>query len=221
MTIHNILIIDASGSMGTLASDVRGGHNAYLDKLTATATIADEDIRITLAVFNTAVTIIDNSIHVAKATRLDVGNYFATGMTALLDAVGQTLQAFSVNTTVKPGDKVFVFIQTDGHENSSREYTKAAVAEIIKELEAKGWVFVFSGTGPGDWAGQGQAMGVAGSTSNAATSDGIRRSYKGRSDAVDAYVAADADNRDWFESANVSGLIQAGIDDPNGAANPA
>lgn len=213
MTIHTILIADASGSMHHLADDVRGGHNAYLDKLAA-ASADGEEIFISLATFNTDVTMVDTAVPLAKATRLDRHNYLPQGNTALLDAIGNTLQVFRANTTLVPGDKVFVFIQTDGEENSSQEYTKADVAKLTAELEAQEWAFVFSGTGPGDWAERGRGMGFSASTNNAASSRGTLRSYGSRSDTVIAYAAAAPEARKSFDSATTSGLIQAGIDEP-------
>lgn len=212
MTVHTILIADASGSMAGLADDVRGGHNAYLDKLAATAQETGEDVRITLATFNTAVTIIDNAVPVAQATRLDMSNYLPDNGTALLDAIGNTLQVFRTNTTIQPGDKVFVYIQTDGKENSSQEYDKTAVAAIVAELEGQEWAFVFSGTGPDGWADRGSVGLVHGSTMNAATSQGTRSSYEGRSTAVDSFLRSDPATRATYTSANVSGLIQGTID---------
>lgn len=212
MTVYNILIADGSGSMGSLADDVRGGHNAYLDKVAAAA--SDEPVLITLAIFNTTVTLVDNAVPVALATRLDYHNYIPNGGTALLDAIGNTLATFRASVKLKPGDKVFVFIQTDGQENSSTEFTKAAVAAAIAELEAQEWAFVFSGTGPDGWAERGTIGLAHASTMNAADSEGILRSYSGRSDAVTNYLRSDQATRETFTSANVSGLIQGTIDQP-------
>jgi hypothetical protein len=215
MTVRAILITDGSGSMGRLADDVRGGHNTYLDQVGASVLESGEDVRITLAVFNTSVNIIDNDVPIAKATRLDESNYMPVGGTALLDAVGRTLQIFRTKTTLEPGDKVFVFIQTDGFENASTEFTKAAVAEAIAELEAQEWAFTFSGTGPGDWAEGGRSVGLAATsvTHNTATGGGILRSYAGRAETVSEYLRSDKATRSSFTSAHVSGLIQETIDD--------
>jgi hypothetical protein len=212
MAVYTLLIADASGSMAELAEDVRGGHNAYLDKLAASD--SDEPVYITLAVFNTQVTIIDNAAPVALATRLDRHNYVPSGMTALLDAIGNTLATFRASVTLKPGDKMFAFIKTDGEENSSKEFSKAAVAATIAELEAQECAFTFSGTGPDGWADRGTVDLVHASTMNAADSKGILRSYTGRSDAVTNYLRSDQETRSTFTSANVSDLIQDTIDQP-------
>lgn len=210
MTVHTILIDDASGSMYRLATDVRGAHNAYLDRLIAEAN--NEPVLVTLAVFNTQVTIIDNAVPVAAATRLDEGNYQPMGNTALLDAVGNTLKAFQANVIVEPGDKVFVFVSTDGAENSSIEHTRDSVRAIIAELEAKEWAFVFSGTGPDNWAEQGRSMGFAHSSTNRATKGGIAMAYAGRAETVSGFLRSDSATRSTFTSATVSGLIQDTID---------
>jgi Mg-chelatase subunit ChlD len=213
MTVHTILITDASGSMHHLAEDVRGSHNAYLDKLAA-ASVEGEEVFISLATFNSDVTMIDTAVPLSKATRLGKHNYSPLGNTALLDAIGNTLQVFRANTTLLPGDKVFAFIQTDGEENCSQEFSKADIAKLTAELESQGWVFVFSGTGPADWAERGRGMGYATVTTNSASSDGILRSYSSRGETVVAYIAAAPETQRTFDSATVSGLVQAGIDEP-------
>jgi Mg-chelatase subunit ChlD len=214
MTVRAILITDGSGSMSRLADDVRGGHNAYLDQVAASALDSGEEVRITLAVFNTNVRIIDADVPVTMATRLDESNYVPMGGTALLDATGRTLQTFRTSVTVKPGDKTFVFIQTDGHENASTEFTKAAVAEAIAELEAQGWAFTFSGTGPGDWAEGGRSVGLAANsvTYNTATKGGIAVAYAGRAETVSTFLRSDTATRSTYTSATVAAQIQDTID---------
>jgi len=71
-------------------------------------------------------------------------------MTALLDAVGKTIN--SVGTKLRempeserPSQVVFV-IQTDGHENHSSEFTNQQITDMIKHQTNKyNWQFVFLG----------------------------------------------------------------------------
>ena len=55
--------------------------------------------------------------------------YDPMGMTALLDAIGITIDSVGKRLSETPEDerpeKVIIAITTDGEENSSREYTKA------------------------------------------------------------------------------------------------
>lgn len=216
MTVHTLLITDASGSMQSLADDVRGGHNEYLDSLIAATTTTDEDVRITLTVFNTKVTVIDKAVPVTQATRLSHKNYRPDGFTALLDAVGVTLRQFQESVHLATGDKVFVFIQTDGQENASHEFSKAGVAKMIAELEAQSWAFTFSGTGPDDWSAQGSSMGFSASTSNTKSGLGTRSAYSGRATATVSYLAAKPEDRESFDSYAVASAVQATIDDEEG-----
>ena len=76
--------------------------------------------------------------------------YFARGSTALLDAVGKTINTVSARQknaveSAVPA-KTVVVIMTDGMENSSHEYSLADVKKLI-ELQQKeyGWEFLFMG----------------------------------------------------------------------------
>lgn len=142
MTTRVLIITDQSGSMAGLAEDVRGGHNAYLDSL------AGEDILLTHIVFNTTVTYLDRAVPLANATRLDADNYRPMGGTALLDAVGDALSEL----VVPEGDRALVFIQTDGHENSSKEYSLATVRKLIEGAEARGVAVVYAAAGADAWS---------------------------------------------------------------------
>jgi len=53
------------------------------------------------------------------------------GMTALYDAVGHTLGTVEVGD-----DPLIIIILTDGYENSSREWTKKGVFDLIQRLDA-------------------------------------------------------------------------------------
>lgn len=165
MTTRVLIITDQSGSMADLAADVRGGHNAYLDSL------AGEDILLTHLVFNTSVEYLDRDVPLAQATRLDADNYHPRGGTALLDAVGDALTGL----TVPEGDKALVFIQTDGFENSSQEYSLATVRKLIEGAEAKGVAVVYSAAGADAWSARGSYGSGSVMRTNSAT--GTRAAY--------------------------------------------
>ena len=71
-------------------------------------------------------------------------------MTALLDAVGRSIQETGARLAAlpeaeRPGLVVFV-VMTDGHENASREYTLEQVREMIAhQQDAYQWKFTFLG----------------------------------------------------------------------------
>ena len=76
--------------------------------------------------------------------------YFVRGSTALLDAVGRTIDKIirATRNTKKDyqGDKVMFVIITDGMENDSREYDYEGIKAMIeRQKENYGWEFVFLG----------------------------------------------------------------------------
>ncbi|MCL2471991.1 MAG: hypothetical protein FWF25_09705 [Propionibacteriaceae bacterium] len=61
------------------------------------------------------------------------------GSTALLDAVGRSITAFGERLAALPEDdrpsRVIFAIMTDGMENASKEFTHAAIKEMITRQE--------------------------------------------------------------------------------------
>lgn len=141
MTTHVIMIIDKSGSMYHLSEDVRGGYNSYLDEL---AKDTEQEYKVTTVLFDHTYKLhgVDKSL--AEAPRLDYLNYQASGYTALLDAIGKALTEF--NAELAEGDRVLVVINTDGQENSSVEFSRKAIKDMIEQREKTGvWSFVYLG----------------------------------------------------------------------------
>ena len=65
------------------------------------------------------------------------------GCTALLDAMGRTINAMASRIT--DGRKTLMVVITDGHENSSHEFKKSQILDMIKTKKDTGWDFVFLG----------------------------------------------------------------------------
>jgi hypothetical protein len=147
------VILDKSGSMGSKVQDVIGGFNHYIDELAKEKAV---DYGFSLTLFDTAVALKYKAVPLAKVERLSEKSYCPSGNTALLDAVGDTVQTLSTADY----DKIVTVIMTDGEENSSREWTQAAVRELIQAKEKQGnWTFVFLGANIDAFA-QGERLGV-------------------------------------------------------------
>ena len=80
-------------------------------------------------------------------------DYNPDGSTALLDAVGKTINEFS------EFPKVFMVILTDGLENSSSDFDSSEINILIKEKKKLGWNFRFLGTNQDSWK-TGKTMGL-------------------------------------------------------------
>lgn len=144
--IHNVFIVDASGSMaGSKYANAIGGVNELLKSI---ATDTDTDNNAMIVEFE------GNKI----VTRLALGDTIPEtyqgmgtgGMTPLNQAIGETLETV-LKTRKKQynvADKVLVSIFTDGEENSSRgKYATADVLrDFIKKLEGEGFTITFIGT---------------------------------------------------------------------------
>ncbi len=79
---------------------------------------------------------------------LDNHTYQPQGTTALLDAVGRTIDDVGKRLHNTPGEerpsKVIVAILTDGLENASKDYSRGRVSEMIKHQQEKySWEFIF------------------------------------------------------------------------------
>jgi hypothetical protein len=187
-TTHVLMCVDMSGSMATLAGDVRGGFNTYVADLAKDTA----RYRFTVTLFDTELIPLCVKVKPGDVPQLTAANYAPRGMTALLDAVGKTVTEFeAANPTLAEGDRVLLVIQTDGLENSSREFTFDSVKKLITEREAGGrWTVVYLGAGADTW-NQAARMGVANRNyvNTAASSVGTRSSYSGLTSGTTAYAA--------------------------------
>ncbi len=148
------VILDKSGSMNSKVQDVIGGFNLYISELAKEPAV---ECGFTLTLFDTAVAMKYNSVPLAQVAKLDESSYRPSGNTALLDAIGNTVQ--TVNSA--GFDKIITVIMTDGEENSSREWTLQGIRELVRSKESVGnWTFVFLGANL-DAFTQGANLGVA------------------------------------------------------------
>jgi len=169
---HVFMIVDKSGSMELLATDVIGGFNSYVQTLAADT---DHEYSITAVLFDTKTTPYCMGVTPDKVPAMDAHSYRPSFGTALYDAVGFTISNVSY---VNPNDKVLVVIMTDGFENSSKEETTASINKKVKDREAQGWEFIYIGQGPDQWA-QSQAMGMNNYVGTQSSGVDTRSTYSG------------------------------------------
>ena len=113
------------------------------------------------------------------------------GNTPLLDAVGAVMTQAGEHLAALPADqrpkRVYFVIATDGEENSSREYTKPQVGQMIEhQREVYKWEVVFVGAGFDAFAEAGGIGVAAGSTmtTDAGSSVAMAAAYAGTSSAI-------------------------------------
>lgn len=153
-----ILILDRSGSMQTIKSDVEGGLKTFFEDQKKKS----GDCRVSLYQFDTEYEPVFENIDIQR-----VGSISLTprGGTALFDAIGRTVNAVGDRLNKTPENEkpagVMIVVITDGEENSSREFTQEQVKKMIKHQTDKySWDFVFIGSNQ-DAVTNGQKYGFA------------------------------------------------------------
>lgn len=141
-----VFILDKSGSMSGLEEDTIGGYNSMLKKQQK----EKGEAIVTTVLFDNNYEIIHHRTNIEEIKALTDKEYFVEGSTALLDAIGRTIDKIirATKNTKKEyqANKVMFVIITDGMENSSTEYSYKKIKAMIENQKEKyNWEFVFLG----------------------------------------------------------------------------
>ena len=194
-----VFVIDESGSMFSLTSDTIGGFNSLVEEQKHAA----GEAKISLVLFNDSHRTVYDSVDVAVVPTLDHYTYRPGGCTALLDALGDTINKVGVRLAStpeneRPGKVMFVII-TDGYENASREFTKQKVRDMIEHQKTKySWQFMFLGANM-DAVSEAATYGITRdcAATYAATNIGTEALYNAVSKSVCDYRATGSISSDW------------------------
>ena len=199
-----VFILDRSGSMGGLESDTIGGFNSFLQKQQA----EPGECRITTILFDNEYEVLHDRIDIKAVSPITENEYFVRGTTALLDAVGRTINkigSVQKNTAENyRAEKVLFVVTTDGMENASREFSYDKVKSMVKHQKSKySWEFIFLGANI-DAVEVADRFGIARNRAQNFHNDseGIALNYEALSETVCCYRAAPAgatfsDNWGW------------------------
>lgn len=144
--IYNVIILDKSGSMSTIAKQAVDGVNETLGGIRSSQ-LKDptQDNYVTLVAFCGCElrTIYDNT-PIAEVRDITPNDYRPCCMTPLFDAVGSTITRLHPIVTDNKGAAAVTII-TDGYENASREYSGKAIKDLIERYKNEGWMFAYIG----------------------------------------------------------------------------
>lgn len=131
-----VAIIDRSGSMTGKEDDTIGGINSTFDILKNEMTENDE-IKVSVKLFDHEEYLLFRSININDVRPLSKEDYRPRGQTALLDAIGNTLNFFMEKKILDNNifTSCLIYIVTDGYENASSTFTKDKIKDMIKEAE--------------------------------------------------------------------------------------
>lgn len=127
-----VFILDRSGSMSGLETDTIGGFNSMLEKQKKES----GEAFVTTVLFDDKYELLHDRYDIKGVNLLTEKEYYVRGSTALLDAIGITINNIgkalsNTNEEDRPGKVLFVII-TDGMENSSREFSYEKVKEMVE-----------------------------------------------------------------------------------------
>ena len=144
--VHNLIIVDESGSMSVIRKQAFTGMNETLQTVRQMQKkYQNQEQRVTLLTFDTGHTTWHYDNAPAQRTKdLSWKAYNPSGGTPLYDAIGKGIS--KVNAQIENGDHVLVTIITDGEENSSEEWTLKMIRTMIEKLKKQHWTFTLIGT---------------------------------------------------------------------------
>lgn len=173
-----IFVIDKSGSMSHLVGDTIGGFNGFIESQKA----IDGKATLTTVLFDSSWSVLHNGVDLHEVKPITTSDYIAGGMTAMLDAIGETINRVQDRHdelgAEKPENVLFV-ITTDGEENSSHKFTKSQIEKMIKhQTNGHGWKFMFLGANM-DAVKEAESIGISRdyATGYAYTSKGVNAVY--------------------------------------------
>ena len=146
--IEIVFLLDRSGSMGGLETDTIGGYNSFIKSK------KNLDALLTTVLFDDKIEFLHDRDDIRKVKSLTNKDYYVRGSTALMDAIGITINKISKESK---GRKVIFVITTDGLENSSREYSKSKIKSMIEKR--KDWEFLYLGANI-DSYGEASSIGI-------------------------------------------------------------
>lgn len=175
------LVVDRSGSMAQIREDAEGGVNTFI----AEQAKQPGEATLTLVQFDTEYEFVHRGVPVGQASPYQL---VPRGMTALLDAVGRAINETGERLANMPEPErpglVVVVVMTDGLENSSREFTRQQIKQMIQhQQEVYSWQFTFLGANQDAFA-EAEAIGISATAAANYSPEKVRHAWLGAASKV-------------------------------------
>jgi len=186
--VHVYFVLDRSGSMASIQSDVIGGFNSFVAQQRA----QPGRCLMTLIQFDgqDPHEVLENARPIEQVPSLDARRFVPRGNTPLYDAMGHAIADAAIRTEKleangEPREEIVFVTFTDGLENASQEYSRSKVFELIRKREQAGWSFIYLGANQDAYAESGRMGYARGSTQNFMADElGTKLAFSSSSEAI-------------------------------------
>ena len=148
--VYNLIILDKSGSMSSIANAAISGFNETVGGIrSAQERFKDtQEHFVSLMIFcNCEKTMVYDMVPVNKVKELTSREYRPCCCTPLYDAMGISINALYNAIKDKEDATAVVTVITDGYENASKEYSGKAIKALVERMKnEEGWNFAYIGT---------------------------------------------------------------------------
>ena len=158
------LLLDRSGSMDLMRSDVITGFNLFVSELKAQPL----ECQMTLIFFDgfRQSETVFSAEQIQDISKLRSSDYIPDGQTPFYDALGNLIVGADnrINSRIangQPDEDQLIVVLTDGLENASFLYTQRIITNLIEDRQSEGWTFVFLGANQDSYA-EGAKIGLTG-----------------------------------------------------------
>ncbi|MBR1551805.1 MAG: VWA domain-containing protein [Muribaculaceae bacterium] len=146
-TIHNVIILDKSGSMSSIARQAVDGVNETIASIKSMQEKhPEQDNDLTLVAFcGCELRVIYRSLPIGQVQPMTERDYRPCCMTPLYDAIGNTITEVHRHMQTEENAMASVTVITDGYENASKEFSHTAIRSLIEAYKNEGWLFAYIG----------------------------------------------------------------------------
>lgn len=145
--VFNVIILDKSGSMASIAKQAVDGVNESIASIKRNQKMhPEQDNLLTLVAFcGCEIKKIYEQCPIGEVKPISSDDYKPCCMTPLYDAIGNTITAVHRLMENEKNAIASVTIITDGYENASKEFTHKAIKSLIEAYKSEGWLFAYIG----------------------------------------------------------------------------
>lgn len=146
--VHNLIILDESGSMSSCKKQVISGFNELIQSIKRIENqFPEQEHFFSMVSFNSyGNKVLHFCDKVSDIKSINDESYNPAALTPLFDAMGFGINKLSNHLDDQENCNVLVTIFTDGEENASNEFSGKAIKKLVEDLKEKNWTFTYIGT---------------------------------------------------------------------------